>query len=67
VREALGSAFAWRRAFALGVLVPAPNHGPWAARHPIAFAALAALEGLVRAWPGARGLGDHVVLEGVRR
>ncbi len=28
---------------------------------------LAALESLVRAWPGLRGLGDHVVLEGHRR
>jgi SAM-dependent methyltransferase len=67
VREAFGGAFAWRRSFALGVLVPAPNHGAWAARHPLAFAALTALEGLVRDWPLLRGLGDHLVLEGVRR
>jgi ubiquinone/menaquinone biosynthesis C-methylase UbiE len=67
LRSALGGAFAWRRSFALGVLVPAPNHGAWAARHPLAFAALAALEGVVRAWPVLRGLGDHLVLEGVRR
>jgi ubiquinone/menaquinone biosynthesis C-methylase UbiE len=67
LREALGGAFTWRRAFALGVLVPAPNHGAWAARHPIAFAALSALEAVVRGWPLLRGLGDHLVLEGVRR
>jgi hypothetical protein len=67
VHDAFRDAFAWRRAFALGVLVPAPNHGAWAARHPMAFAALSALEAIVRGWPVLRGLGDHLVLEGVRR
>lgn len=67
VREAFGPAFAWRGGFALGVLLPAPGHDRWAARHALAFAALAALEGAVREWPLLRGLGDHAVLEGARR
>jgi ubiquinone/menaquinone biosynthesis C-methylase UbiE len=67
VRAAFGAAFAWHRCFALGALTPGPEHGGWACRHPQAFAALAALEGLVRAWPLVRGAGDHLVLEGARR
>jgi SAM-dependent methyltransferase len=67
LRHELGDAFTWRRCFALGVLVPGPDHGAWAARHPIAFGALAAVEGVVRGWPVLRALGDHLVLEGVRR
>lgn len=67
VRESLGPAFGWRDGFALGVLAPGPPYEGWIARHPIAFGALAALEGVVRDWPGLRGLGDHVVVEGVRR
>jgi SAM-dependent methyltransferase len=66
-RRRLGPDFAWRRAFALGVLVPGPQHEAWVARHPMAFGLLAALEGLVRSWPVWRGLGDHLVLEGARR
>jgi SAM-dependent methyltransferase len=66
-RRALGSGFTWRRAMALGVLVPGPEHEGWAVRHPMAFGLLAALEGVVRTWPVLRGMGDHLVLEGVRR
>jgi SAM-dependent methyltransferase len=66
-RKRLGRAFEWRRAWALGVLVPGPDHRAWAERNPQLFGALAALEGLARGWPVLRGLGDHVVLEGVRR
>jgi SAM-dependent methyltransferase len=67
LRETLGPAFAWRGAFALGVLVPGPPQEGWIARHPLAFGLLAAIEGIVRRWPGLRNLGDHVVIEGVRR
>jgi SAM-dependent methyltransferase len=67
LRDALGPAFEWRDAFALGVLVPGPPQEGWIARHPLAFGALAALEGVVRGWPGLRNLGDHVVIEGTRR
>ncbi|HEX6738853.1 MAG TPA: class I SAM-dependent methyltransferase [Vicinamibacteria bacterium] len=66
-RRQLGPAFEWSGAFALGVLVPGPEHGPWATRHPLAFGVLAAGERLVRGWPLLRGLGDHLVLEGARR
>jgi len=65
-RRALGPAFAWTDAFALGVVLPGPEHEHWAARFPQTFAALAAVEGLVRRWPVLRGLGDHFVLEGRR-
>ena len=67
LRDALGPAFAWRDVFALGVLVPGPPQEGWTSRHALAFGALAAIEGLVRTWPGLRNLGDHVVVEGVRR
>jgi SAM-dependent methyltransferase len=63
----LGPAFVWHRTFALGVLIPGPEHAAWARVHPQAFGALAALEGLVRSWPLLRSLGDHVVLQGRRR
>jgi SAM-dependent methyltransferase len=70
VREAqalLGPAFVWRDVFALGVLLPDPSHEAWAQEHPQAFGILAAVEGSVRRWPALRALGDHVVLEGLRR
>jgi SAM-dependent methyltransferase len=67
LRAAFGPAFAWTRAFALGVLLPGPEHGGWAARHPQAFGLLAALEGRTRGWPLLRSLGDHLVVEGARR
>ena len=66
LREQLGPGFAWTRAYALGVLVPSPEHGAWAQRHPMTFGVLAALERSVRGWPLLRHLGDHLVLEGVR-
>lgn len=66
-RDLLGPAFAWHDAFALGVLLPDPSHESWVREHPQAFGILAALEGCVRRWPVLRGLGDHFVLEGVRR
>ena len=65
-RSALGPAFTWTDAYALGVLLPAPEHSLWAAEHPQAFALAAALERAVRGWPGLRLLGDHLVLEGRR-
>ena len=67
IQASLGPAFAWTGRAALGVLVPGPEHAAWAASHPQSFGLLAALEGCVRRWPLLRGLGDHVVLEGVRR
>jgi SAM-dependent methyltransferase len=66
-RRLLGPAFAWRRSFGLGVLVPGPDHAGWCRRNPQAFGVLAGLERLVRHWPFFRALGDHFVLEGVRR
>jgi len=66
-RTALGSAFEWTDSYALGVLVPAPAQGQWAADHPQTFGVLAALERGVRRWPGLRQLGDASVLEGRRR
>jgi hypothetical protein len=67
VREALGPAFEWRRASALGVFLPAPGEAAWAAANPQLFGLLAAAERLVRDWPVLRGLGTLAVLEGVRR
>jgi ubiquinone/menaquinone biosynthesis C-methylase UbiE len=67
VRREMGPAITWDKTFALGVLVPSPAHDAWVARNPVAFGALAALEGLVRRWPLVRGWGDHIVIEGVRK
>jgi SAM-dependent methyltransferase len=67
VRRELGPEFGWSGGLALGVLLPGPEHAAWAARHPQAFALLAAGEGVVRGWPLVRSLGDHNLLEGYRR
>jgi SAM-dependent methyltransferase len=67
VKRCFAGEFDWSGAFALGVLIPGPGHAGWVNRHPQCFGLLAALEGLVRGWPLLRTLGDHVVLEGVRR
>jgi hypothetical protein len=66
-RAALGSAFDWTDAYALGVLVPGPEQERWAAEHPQSLGVLAALERSVRRWPGLRQLGELSVLEGRRR
>jgi hypothetical protein len=67
LRRALGTDLEWRRACALGVLLPGRRRWAWTLEHPQAFGLLAALEKLVRAWPGLRSLGEITVLEGVRR
>jgi SAM-dependent methyltransferase len=66
-RRSLGDGFRWTRTTALGVLVPGPDHDGWIRRHPQSFGVLAALESVVRRWPLLRLLGDHVLIEGVRR
>jgi SAM-dependent methyltransferase len=66
-RAALGAGLDWTDAYALGVLVPGPDQERWVAEHPQAFGMLAALERVVRRWPGLRQLGDHMVLEGRRK
>lgn len=63
----IGSGFRWSSGFGLGVFLPGPAADGWAANHPHLFAALAALESLVRDWPVMRNLGDHLVLVGARR
>jgi hypothetical protein len=65
VRERLGPAFRWRGSFAWGLLLP--RDAAWIPEHPQAFGLLAALERIVRRWPGLRGRGEIVVLEGTRR
>jgi SAM-dependent methyltransferase len=67
LQRAFGPEFAWRGGFALGVLLPSPRHAGWTGRHPQAFGLLAIAESLLRGWPGLRALGDHNVVEGVRR
>jgi len=49
------------------VLMPGEPRQDWVRRHPQAFGALAALEGVVRRWPVLRGLGDYAALMGARR
>jgi SAM-dependent methyltransferase len=67
VQSQMGPELVWRDAFALGVLVPGPDHGAWAERHPQWTALLFGLEALVRRLPLFRDGGDHCVLEGARR
>jgi hypothetical protein len=67
LRRALGPGLEWRGTFALGVLLPPRRRWAWTLEHPQAFGLLAALERLVRAWPGLRSLGEITVLEGIRR
>jgi hypothetical protein len=66
-RARLGPDFVWRGGFALAVLMPGEPRQDWVRRHPQAFGALAALEGVLRRWPVLRGLGDYAALEGSRR
>jgi hypothetical protein len=66
-RDALGRSFAWGRTRALGVLVPSAGGGEWTEDSPGAFALLAILEHVIGTWPVLRGLGEHAILEGVRR
>jgi hypothetical protein len=63
----VGPGFFWQGPSALGLLVPAEEMSFWAVEHPHSFAALAILEGLVRAWPGFRLAGREALLLGVRR
>jgi SAM-dependent methyltransferase len=65
-RRALGPSFVWTDAYALGVLVPGPEHEDWAREHPQTFGALAAMERAVRGVAGLRGWGEYCVLEGRR-
>lgn len=67
LRTSFGPGLTWTHASALGVLVPPPDAAGWVSAHPQAYGLLALLERAVRGWPLLRALGDHVVLEGVRR
>lgn len=64
---ALGPEFTWRAGFGLGVVMPGTTSMSWAATHPQTFGALALLERFARDAPWLRDLGDHLVLDGVRR
>jgi hypothetical protein len=65
IQRRLGPAFRWGAASAWGVLLP--RDAAWIAAHPQAFGLLAVLERMVRRWPGLRGRGEILVLEGLRR
>ena len=66
-RARLGPDFAWRRTFALGVLLPGPGRSAWAGERPLLLGLAAAAERVLRGLPPFRGLGALAVLEGVRR
>ncbi len=64
-RHALAPFVAWRRSWALGVLVP--SGAAWARLHPLALGLLAAAEQVLAGWPLLRALGERSVNEGLRR
>jgi hypothetical protein len=66
-REAFGPDFSWHRARGVGVLVPARSSGIEVERRALVLGLLAAAEHVVGGWPVLRGLGDRILLEGVRR
>lgn len=66
-RRAFGPEFSWHRTRALGLLIPSRPEGAWAERHALLLGALAAAEHVCGSWPVLRGLGERVLLEGVRR
>jgi SAM-dependent methyltransferase len=67
IRRALEPAFRISRIEALGCCVPGPQYDGFARRSPIAFGLLAILEACVRRLPVIRSLGDHTLIEAVRR
>jgi hypothetical protein len=66
-RRAFGPAFCWARGRALGVVLPGPWSGAWAAHRPALFGLLAAADDVVGTWPMLRTLGDQILLQGARR
>src|SRR5207248_2531553 len=54
MRRELGLVFEWRRAAALGVVVPGPGHHRFASEGPQTFGVLAMVERVVRDLPGLR-------------
>ncbi len=54
--------FTLREARAVGLTIPPSYLEAWASRHPSCFRFLVRLDKLIRALPGLRVLGDHVLL-----
>jgi len=67
VRQAFAPAFGVRRTGGLGVLVPPTYAEAWARRHPQLIARLDRWERRIEGWPLIPWLGDHYLLELVRR
>jgi hypothetical protein len=66
-RKAFGPEFSWHRLRGVGILVPARSAGIQVERRALVLGLLAAAEHVVGGWPILRGLGDRLLLEGVRR
>jgi SAM-dependent methyltransferase len=63
VRRAFAPAFRFRRASALGALLPPTYAHEWAARHQRLIRFLNRVERRVETWPPVVWLGDHYVIE----
>lgn len=66
-RAAFGPDFSWHHVRAVDVFLPSRPDGSWAERHALALGFLAAVEHVSASWPIVRGLGDRLLLEGIRR
>lgn len=62
LRRAFGSDFRLISMTGVGVTVPPSYLEPWILRHPRLLHLLDRIDNVVRAWPGVRILGDHMLL-----
>src|SRR5450432_725331 len=63
VKRSFLPSFTLRSVRAVGLLVPPSYAELWIARHHSMLKAFETLDRIVGAWPGLRGVGDHVLLE----
>jgi SAM-dependent methyltransferase len=63
IKRSFFPSFTLRSVRAVGLFVPPSYAEPWIARHHSMLKVFETLDRIVGAWPGLRGVGDHVLLE----
>lgn len=63
IKRSFLPSFTLRSVRAVGLFVPPSYAEPWIARHHSMLKVFETLDRIVGAWPGLRGVGDHVLLE----